>query len=87
RELISQELAQRDAGFRQLEAEKKAINEKHMQHAREMLDALSEKQKQKAEREIGAAKSAAEKNIAELEKTAAEKSDFWIEQIFNRTIG
>lgn len=86
RGLISQELEQREVSFKQLEAERKAIGEKHMAHAAEMLDALSEKQKQKAEREISAAKTAAEKNIAELEKTAAEKSDYWIEQIFRRTI-
>ncbi len=86
RGLISQELAQRDASFKQLDAERKEINKKYMQQAQKMLDALSEKQKQKAEREISASKNAAEKNIAELEKTAAEKSNFWIERIFERTI-
>lgn len=86
REQISAELSSREAGLRQLEAERSKINEEYMQQAHKMLDALTEKQNQKAEREIAAAKAASEKNIAELEKTAAEKSDFWIEQIYAKTI-
>lgn len=86
RESISSELVQREEKRRELAAQKSEIEEKYMQQANKWLEALSEKQKQKEEREIEAAKAAAEKNIAELEKTAAEKSEFWIEQIFNRTI-
>lgn len=87
RESIASELSQREKSRSELAAQKSEIEEKHMNQANIWLEALAEKQKQKEEREINKAKAAAEKNIAELEKNAAEKSGFWIDRIFNRTIG
>ena len=84
---IADELSQRDKSRSELAAQKAEIEEKHMNQAKIWLEALEEKQKQKEEREIQKAVEAAEKNIAELEKTAGEKSEFWIDQIFNRTVG
>lgn len=87
RESIADELSRREQSRSELAAQKSKIEEKHMNQAKIWLEALEEKQKQKEEREIKKAIDAAEKNIAELEKNACEKSEFWIEQIFNRTIG
>lgn len=86
RELISLELIQRETKLKEFENERAAIEEKYMQQAQKMLDALAEKQKIKLEKAVSAAKTASENNIAELEKTAAAKSEEWIEQIFTRTV-
>lgn len=86
RELISSELKKRDTMLAEFENERAEIEKEYMQQAHKMLDALEEKQKNKLEKAVSAAKTAAQKNIAELEKTAAEKSEEWIEQIFSRTV-
>ncbi len=86
RGIISSELKKRDALLAEFENERAEIEKEYMQQAEKMLDALEEKQKNKLEKAVSAAKTAAQKNIAELEKTAAEKSEEWIEQIFSRTI-
>lgn len=86
RELISSELEKRDAMLADFENERAAIEEKYMQQAQAMLDALAEKQKNKLDKAVSAAKAASENNIAELKNTAAAKSEEWIEQIFTRTV-
>lgn len=87
RGIISSELEKRGTRLKEFENERAAIEEKYMQQAQRMLDALEEKQKIKLEKAVSAAKTASENNIAELEKAAVEKSEEWIEQIFTRTVG
>lgn len=86
RELISSEIASRETKRRELEAQRSEINEKYMARANAILAELEAKENGYAEKEIKSAEAAAAKNIAELEKTAANNSETWIEEIFRRTI-
>lgn len=86
RELISSEIASREALRKELEAQRSEINAKYMKEAEEKLAALEKEENARAEKEINSARSAASKNIAELEKTAAKNSGYWIEEIYKRTI-
>lgn len=86
RAVISSALDEREVKRKELELEKDEINEKYMLRADRALESLQIKENEKAEKEIEALRNAAAKNIAELEKKAAENGDFWIEEIFKRTI-
>lgn len=86
RELISTALNQREAQRKELEAQRSEINEKYMLQAEKALEALAKKENEKADREINAIRTASQKNIAELEKKAAENSDFWVKQLFEQVI-
>lgn len=86
RAVISSALDEREAKRRELEAQRGEINEKYMLRADRALESLQIKENEKAEKEIEGLRSAAAKNIAELEKKAAENGDFWVEEIFKRAI-
>ena len=86
RELIASELAGREAARQKIQSERSEIEKKSMQQADELLRELEKSENERAEAAIKAADAAAQKNIAQLERTAAEKEAFWIEQIFERTI-
>lgn len=86
RALISSAVTGREERRRELEAERSKINEEYMAQAQKELESLAESESIRAETEVKAVKSAARKNIAELDKTAAEKSEFWVEEIYRRTL-
>lgn len=87
RAVISAALDEREAKRKGLEQERVEIDKKYMLRADRALESLQIKENEKAEKEINALQNAAAKNIAELEKKAEENGDFWIEEIFKRTIG
>lgn len=86
RAVISAALDEREAKRKGLEQERVEIDKKYMLRADRALESLQIKENEKAEKEINALQNAAAKNIAELEKKAKENGDFWIEEIFKRTI-
>lgn len=86
REIISSEIASRETLLKELEAQKSEIKEKYMKRANEKLAALEKSENERTEKAVHAAEAAAAKNIAELEKTAAKNNDYWIEEIYKRTI-
>lgn len=86
RAVISDALDEREAKRKGLELEKDEINQKYMLRADRALESLQIKENEKAEKEINALRNASQKNIAELEKKAAENGDFWIEEIFRKVI-
>lgn len=86
REIISSEIASRETKRRELEAQRNTINEKYMSQANEKLAKLEASENARAEKAVKAVEAAASKNIAELEKTAAQNSNYWIEEIYKRTI-
>lgn len=86
REIISSEIASRETKRKELEAQRSTINEKYMKQSEERLAKLEKSENERAEKAVRAAEAAASKNIAELEKTAAKNGDYWIEEIYKRTI-
>lgn len=86
REIISSEIASRETLRKELEAQRSEINEKYMKQAEEKLAMLEKSENERAEKAVRAAESAAAKNIAELEKTAAKNNDYWVEEIYKRTV-
>lgn len=86
RAVISAALDERETKRKELDKDKEEINKKYMLRADRALESLQIKENEKAEKEINALHTASQKNIAELEKKAAENSDFWVEEIFKRVI-
>lgn len=86
REIISSEIASRENRRKELEAQRGEINEKYMKQAEERLAKLEKSENERAEKAVRAVEAAASKNIAELEKTAAKNSGYWVEEIYKRTI-
>lgn len=86
RAVISAALDERETKRKELDKDKEEINKKYMLRADRALESLQIKENEKAEKEINALRTASQKNIAELEKKAAENSDFWVEEIFKRVI-
>ena len=82
RAIVSDSLKKRKA----LENAKDEINAKHIKLAQDRLDALEKRENENAERLIKAAQAAAKKNIAEFDRTAAEKTEQWIGQIYSRVL-
>lgn len=86
RAVISAALDERETKRKEMDKDKEEINKKYMLRADRALESLQIKENEKAEKEINALRTASQKNIAELEKKAAENSDFWVEEIFKRVI-
>ncbi len=87
RELIASELAGREAARQKIQSERSEIEKESMRQADELLSLLEKSENERAEAAIKASEAAARKNIAQLERTAAEKEPYWIEQIYERTLG
>ena len=86
REIIASALSGREAARKDIQSERSEIEEKYMKRAEERLKKLEQNENERADKAIKAAQEASLKNIAELEKTAAEKKSFWVEQIDERTV-
>ncbi|MDY6017347.1 MAG: hypothetical protein SPI97_07000 [Oscillospiraceae bacterium] len=86
REIIASALSGREAARKDIQSERSEIEEKYMKRAEERLKKLEQSENERADKAIKAAQEASLKNIAELEKTAAEKKAFWVEQIYERTV-
>lgn len=86
RAIVSDSLKKRDEERKALENAKDEINAKHIKLALDRLDALEKRENENAERLIKAAQAAAKKNIAEFDRTAAEKTEQWIGQIYSRVL-
>lgn len=86
RAIVSDSLKKRDEERKALENAKDEINAKHIKLAQDRLDALEKRENENAERLIKAAQAAAKKNIAEFDRTAAEKTEQWIGQIYSRVL-
>ena len=85
RELIADDLASREAQRKELEVRRSEINAKYMKQAEERLERLAESENSSADRAIKAIENASRKNISELEKTAEENIDDWVNMIYKRT--
>ena len=83
RVIVSDSLKKRDEERKALENAKDEINAKHIKLAQDRLDALEKRENENAERLIKAAQAAAKKNIAEFDRTAAEKWEL-IKEVFWR---
>ncbi len=57
-----------------------------MNDAEKQLKKFEILQNEKAEKAIAAEKAAAAKNIAEFERIAQAKGDYWVQQIYERTV-
>ena len=86
RGIIASELEARENERKKLNSQRSEINEKYMNEAKKRLEKLEKNENERAEKAIRAAEAAAAKNIAELDKAAAQKSEFWIEEIYKRTV-
>lgn len=86
RALVSASLDEREKARAELRDSRDKINAEYMKKAEEKLEKLRISENEKAEKAIKLEQAAAKKNIAEFEKAASEKSEFWVNEIYKRTI-
>lgn len=86
RAVVSESLKKREEEKKSLAALKDEINAEYIRRADERLARLEKAENENAEKRIRAAKAAADKNIAEFDRTAESKTAEWVEQLYIRTL-